>query len=217
MCELSRSALTTPDAGAHASGWRRSQDYTLPGGPGVVWDHAQSRIWALGSFGIHRYTYNFDRQKPGLKEEAVFELPEPGGHDLFPAWSADAVLVTTGARIWRFDPEQQTFSPYPVLPEAAGVESVSEREREPTTVYMQACESWWCDSVRCAGASKTSQRDGAQFYKTRWWVPNRFSYGLEPPEGPSAAEEIPALGPAIDALAGSLANAWKGQNVTHVC
>lgn len=153
-----------------------SQDYTLPSAHGVVWDRARTCVWAVGYQTIRRYSYNFDRQKPMLQEEAVFELPEKGGHDLFPTWDSNALMITTHSKIWSFDPVEQTFSPYPLLSEAVRVKSISERSQKPTTVYMQACESWWCDTIRFAGSSKTNQREGARFYKIRWWLPNHFSY-----------------------------------------
>ena len=120
------------------------QDYTLTSAHGVVWDRARTCVWAVGYRTIRRYSYNFDRQKPMLQEEAVFELPEAGGHDLFPTWDANDLMITTHSKIWSFDPVEQTFSPYPLLPEAVRVKSISERNQKPTTVYMQACESWWC-------------------------------------------------------------------------
>ena len=83
-------------------------------------------------------------------------------------------MITTHSKIWSFDPVKQTFSPYPLLPEAVRVKSISERNQKPTTVYMQACESWWCDTIRFAGSSKTNRRKGAQFYKIRWWMGNPF-------------------------------------------
>ena len=47
---------------------------------------------AFGPLGIAPFddiAITLIRQKPRLQEEAVFELPEEGGHDLFPTWDAN--------------------------------------------------------------------------------------------------------------------------------
>ncbi|MCP4644045.1 MAG: lactonase family protein [bacterium] len=145
---------------------------TLSSAHGVVWDAKRERLWAIGGEALKRYRYTADSGTPTLVEEASFQLPGYGGHDLFPVAGEDRLYLTSD-RIWTFDPEAETFAS--CLP-LGGVKSVSKRDATGSVIFMKATEVWWSDTIRFMDDKRLMTLPGARFYKARWWVPNRFSY-----------------------------------------
>ena len=162
---------TDPSTGQFPSSVR-SNDYVLPSAHGVVWDGPRERLWALGYSSLREYVYDFNRQDPHLEEANVFDLPENGGHDLYPSYDGTRLLLTTHSKVWAFDLEERRFGPFEPMHDALRVKSLSQRQGAPETLYVQACESWWCDTVRFVGDDTSLTRDRARFYKARWWLPD---------------------------------------------
>jgi hypothetical protein len=173
---------TDPAAGRFPKNAKHT-DTKLEDAHGVTWDHERQRLWAVGGVDLVRYRYNGDRQNPALTEDARFKLPNRGGgHDLFPVPGTRRLFVT-GGWIWTFDTETEKFADFPSRLQH-GVKSISQREPGGPTLLMVATESWWSDTLRFVNEDRKKQFPQARFYKARWWVPNPFSYGPEPP--PSA-------------------------------
>lgn len=148
--------------------------YELDGGHGVVWDAKRKILWALGSHDLVGYEYVGTKDAPELKEVVRVKLvgTQVNGHDLYPAPGYDA-LMTTGKGINVFDPETRTFE---TVANMSGIKSVS-LSPEGVTLMQRADEEWWSDKIYFGDSKDTvvGQRDGARFYKARWFVNNDFS------------------------------------------
>lgn len=148
-------------------------DVPLDDAHGVAWDFQKQRLWAIGGTDLVRYQYNGDRANPQLTEDAKFELPDAGGHDLFPVPGTRKLFLTAG-NSWTFDTENESFEP---IPSIGGPKSISQREPGGPIIVMEATEVWWSDTIRFVGEDRKMTLNKAKFYKARWWVPNTFSYG----------------------------------------
>ena len=75
--------------------------------------------------------------------------------------------MTTGKGINVFDPETRTFE---TVANMSGIKSVS-LSPEGVTLMQRADEEWWSDKIYFGDANDTvvGQRDGARFYKARWF------------------------------------------------
>ncbi len=148
--------------------------YELDGGHGVVWDAKRKLLWALGSRELLGFEYAGTKDAPELKEVVRVKLAgtQVNGHDLYPAPGYDA-LMSTGRGINVFDPETRTFT---TVANMSGIKSVS-LSPEGATLMQRADEEWWSDKIYFGDANDTvvGQRDGARFYKARWFVNNDFS------------------------------------------
>ena len=152
-------------------------DYTLPSAHGVVWDHKRQVLWTIGHDKLRTYQYNFDRLQPELTLLDSISLPDPGGHDLFPRLKGKTLFVTTGEHVWEFDPETQSFLTTLPMHLEGNVKSICESYSDGRIAYMQACESWWCDTIQFVNPLGQGILKEARFYKARWMVENPFSYG----------------------------------------
>jgi hypothetical protein len=151
---------------------RETKDYALPGGHGVVWDAKRRRLWALGDKVLQRYSYNGQRDHPELTLEAAIDLPQAGGHDLYPRAGRDELLVTTGDTVWVFDPGRQAFSRFaPLTHEKGNVKSVGERSPGGRIAY-----TLWDDSVRLLNPEGRLLLPDARLYKARWNRLPEFTY-----------------------------------------
>ena len=148
--------------------------YELDGGHGVVWDAKRKLLWALGSRDLVGYEYVGTKDAPELKEVVRVKLvgSQVNGHDLYPAPGYDA-LMTTGRGINVFDPETRTFS---TVANLGGIKSVS-LSPDGVTLLHRADEEYWSDRIYFGDAKDTvvGRRDGARFYKARWFLNNEFS------------------------------------------
>jgi hypothetical protein len=144
----------------------------LYSGHGVVWDDERRLLWALG--GDHLRTYrlrNGETSSPALEMEDEYDLPDSGGHDLYPVPDASLLFVTTRKRVWTFDTRRRTFSPHPQLSEVVEVKGVSMNPVTRQVVYVKADEGrWWTDTLRFLGPERTIELPGERLYKARWNV-----------------------------------------------
>ncbi|MCP4642562.1 MAG: hypothetical protein GY851_19110, partial [bacterium] len=93
---------------------------------GLAWDHERECLWALGGNKLKRYRYNNNAETPDLEEEASFDLPEQGGHDLFPV-PGHAQLFLTMGDTWVFDVASGGFTKYEPASSTSGLKSISQR------------------------------------------------------------------------------------------
>ena len=142
---------------------------------GVVWDAKRKTLWALGYGALVGYEYVGTKSEPDLRE--IFRLPLEGkyrsGHDLYPASGYDALVTTDGTGINVFDPEKRTLTR---VADYRNIKSVSVSP-DGETLVLQPTEEWWSESVLYGDSSERAAgtKNGARFYKARWFVPNRFS------------------------------------------
>jgi hypothetical protein len=154
-------------------------DYPVPDAHGVVWDNERQLLWVLGISELRSYRYNFNRAKPELTLERSYPLPSPGGHDLFPSLRGHTIYVTTWEHVWEFDPTIRAFSGVLTIHETHHVKSVCDAAVDGRTAYLQACENWWCDTIRFTSPEGEKQMSGARFYKMRWMVSNPFGESVQ--------------------------------------
>lgn len=142
----------------------------LPWGHGVVWDETRQVLWALADKDIRVYELeDWDTAKPLLAREAIIELPEGGGHDLYPIPGTNLLSVTTGRHCWLFDRDKRNFKLHPDLSEERGVKSISVNPLTNQLVYIQAEGGhWWSERVHFLHPEHDLHFSGEHFYKARW-------------------------------------------------
>lgn len=188
------SAELLPDgnvaAAASTGGWLRvytasqgpdSEEYVqydLPGGHGVLWDPERELLWALGDYHLVALKVGGTPAEPTLTEVKKTELPAPHGHDLQPVYGdTDRLWVTSGSRVYQYMKSTNSFTAdYPMAEklDRYGVKAVSNNPATGQVVETKpkaGCATTWCtDTVEFFGPDITRTREGAQFYKARWFV-----------------------------------------------
>jgi len=149
-----------------------TRDYPLPGGHAIVWDARRECLWALGNSVLQRYSYNDDRDHPELTLEAMINLPQPGGHDLYPRAGRDELFVTTRDKVWAFEPDASRFVRLKQFyHEAGNVKSVGENAPDGRLAY-----TLWDDSVRLLDPEGVLVLPDSRIYKARWNRLPKFAY-----------------------------------------
>lgn len=134
----------------------------LYSGHGVVWDDARQTLWALGGRVLQALT-------PDLKLKAEFELPDEGGHDLWPEPGSSLLGVTTHDGVWHFDRDSRTFRRHPQIGGLAHVKSVAPHPATGETAYIQADPpNWWSERLEFLTPPRTLRLAGERLYKARW-------------------------------------------------
>ncbi|MDO4583701.1 MAG: DUF6528 family protein [Planctomycetia bacterium] len=151
-----------------------SQRYPIVGGHGMVWDSRSQRLWVLGYTELAAYRYNFDKEKPAFTKE--YSLPLEGtlaeyGHDLYPIPGTHALFVT-GVGIAVFDIPSRVLIP---LSDKKRIKSIS-LSPDGKLIVLSPTVDWWSPTVSYLNIplSPFAHREGAMFYKARWWIPNVF-------------------------------------------
>ena len=151
-----------------------SQQYPIVGGHGIVWDKRSERLWVLGYTELAAYRYNFDKANPAFSKEYSHPLkdtPAEYGHDLYPIPGTHALFVT-GVGIAVFDIPSRTLIP---LSDKQHIKSIS-LSPDGQLIVLSPTVDWWSPTVTYLNVplSPFAHREGAKFYKARWWVPNVF-------------------------------------------
>jgi hypothetical protein len=147
----------------------------LPYGHGVVWDEQRQLVWALSGRDVRAYRLvEWETDHPSLEFIAVVDLPEGGGHDLYPLPHSPLMTVTTVSHCWLFDRDKRSFRLHPQLGEAGYVKSISVNPVTGQIAYVQSeGENWWAERVRLLDAAGELHRPGERVYKARWNAPTR--------------------------------------------
>ena len=147
-------------------------DTPLPSAHGVVWDEPRQRLWALGLKELRCYELkDWDGEKPSLAMAASHELPDADGHDLQPIPNSRDLVVTTGRHVYLFDRDRAAFRLHPDLGDRATVKCVSVHPVSGRTVFVQATESWWSDTLGFLSPAGKIRLSGERLYKARWLGP----------------------------------------------
>ncbi len=144
----------------------------LRGAHGVVWDRARSVLWALGNSELLELTVRA-APEPSAQVLRRWNLPGPGGHDLFPL-DAEHLGVTVGDGVYRFSVASESFGPFQPLAGQARVKSVCPNGETGTLIYSQG-EPTFTNKVRFPSGEPIVLSSN-RLYKARWNVANRFSY-----------------------------------------
>jgi hypothetical protein len=145
----------------------------LPWAHGVVWDRQRRVLWALGDKELLQLRITFD--PIGAEVVKKWDLPKPGGHDLFP-YDADHLTVAVNSAVYLFDIATGQFGDVPGLEGQRGIKSLNRHPLTGQIGYTQADEkSAFTDHINVLHAPPASQPTN-QLYKVRWNAPNPFSY-----------------------------------------
>jgi hypothetical protein len=136
---------------------------------GVVWDESRKLLWALGGKELQSFELqDWEGDKPSLRMKASYPLPDEGGHDLQPMPRSSDLIVTSGQHVKLFDRDKHQFRPHPQLADRAAVKSVNVHPLTGQTIFLQATESWWSDSLGLLAPPGKIQLPGERLYKARW-------------------------------------------------
>ncbi len=140
---------------------------SLYSGHGVVWNRSQKRLYALGYDELRAYSLSdWNSDRPKLRLEQSWKLPETGGHELF-APSDDTFLISTARSVWRFRISDGVFEPFAPLANVADVKSVYYNEKSEQLIYTKAEISWWTHNVYVKNPDKVIRVPEMDLYKVR--------------------------------------------------
>jgi len=157
-------------------------DITMPGrelwrgellsGHGVVWDPKRRVLWALADREIKSYRLSdWETSVPTLEQIGAFQLPENGGHDLYPVPGTALLSVTTANHCWLFDRDAPAIVPHPTLGEMPHIKSITQHPVTGQIAFTQAERpNWWTERIRFLAPDESCSVPGEQFYKVRWNV-----------------------------------------------
>jgi hypothetical protein len=144
----------------------------LTGGHGLVWDGKRRTLWALTGEDVRAYQLlDWDSAKPSLKLLGRYDLPEPGGHDMFPLPGDRDLSVTTMGHCWLFNRDTHSFKLHPFLSDTADVKSICVNPSTGQLVYIQGgLQDWWSDTIHLLTPRRTICLPDERLYKARWNV-----------------------------------------------
>ena len=140
---------------------------SLYSGHGVVWVDKIKRLFALGYSELRSYSLkNWDSEKPVLKLEKTWKLPDESGHDL--SYVTDnSLALSTHRSVWTFDVKSGRFSPLKQLEGVENVKSVNYDLKTGELVYTKGEISWWTHNVYLKNPDKTITISDLNIYKAR--------------------------------------------------
>ncbi|MEA2063807.1 MAG: DUF6528 family protein [Gemmatimonadota bacterium] len=142
----------------------------LSWGHGVVWDEKRNILWALSDSEVRAYELvDWETEKPSLKKTAAYEIPERGGHDLYPVPGTSLLGVSSSRHSWLFDRDQCTFKLHPRLADNRRVKSMAVHPASGRLAWIKAGEEhWWAERVHFLNPEHTLHLPGEHLYKARW-------------------------------------------------
>jgi hypothetical protein len=147
----------------------------LAEGHGAVWDRRRGVVWTCGAGVVRALRLDLDAERPRCETAAEIALPEAGAHDLQPDPCDGGLIVTTGRRVWRLDPETQAVVPFEPLARIASVKAVSVEARSGAIAFQKGeCGQWWSHNVYVLtrmGHLQMRTLWGRHLYKVRWDQP----------------------------------------------
>jgi hypothetical protein len=139
---------------------------------GVVWDDGRQLLWALGLTELRSYELkDWDIAKPSLALKATYPLPDENGHDMQAIPQSNDLVVTTARHVCLFDRDKCEFRLHPDLGDKADVKCVGIDPETGRTVFLQATESWWSDTLGLLNPAGKIRLPGEKLYKARWIGP----------------------------------------------
>lgn len=140
---------------------------SLYSGHGVVWNRSQKRLYALGYDELRAYSLtDWHTDKPALRLEKRWKLPETGGHELF-ASSDSRFLISTSRNVWMFNIDNELFVPFEPLAGVGDVKSIYYNEKSNQLIYTKAEISWWTHNVYMKNPDKVFKVPEMDLYKVR--------------------------------------------------
>lgn len=145
----------------------------LESGHGIVWDQQRQLLWALGYNQLKAYQLvDWDTSEPSLLLSNTYNLPENGGHDLYPVPESAEMTITTSNHCWVFNRDSGSFNLHPLLSDMQAVKAISINPINQQLVYIKADTSWWSENLRFLNPNNSIYYKNEHFYKARWNVTN---------------------------------------------
>ncbi len=144
--------------------------YELSHGHGAVWDSERELLYALAD----NYVRVFRLVGVGtggahLEDAARIELPQSGGHDLYPVVGTRYLSLSTGKKCWLLDRDSGRVLPHPELADQARVKSICVSARGGQMTWTQAeGDNWWTTRIGMLGPENTVLMPEQKIYKVRW-------------------------------------------------
>lgn len=140
---------------------------SLYSGHGVVYMEEMKLLFALGYDELRSYSLvNWDSDKPELKLDKMWKLPDESGHDLSRVTDKSLVLSTHHSA-WIFDIGSGQFSPFEMLRDVENLKSVNYNVSSDELIYTKGEISWWTHNVYCKNPDKTITLPDVNLYKAR--------------------------------------------------
>ena len=144
-------------------------------GHAAVWQPDARRLWTVGTDKAVTFAVGPGGEGPRITLEREIELPEGGSHEMLPDPHTGGLVVSTGRRCWRLDPETFEITPFEPLARVANVKSVSiERDSRVIAFQKGECGGWSSENVYLLGPGarlRTLVLPGRRLYKARWDQP----------------------------------------------
>ncbi|MEN0052552.1 MAG: DUF6528 family protein [Mucilaginibacter sp.] len=143
-------------------------------GHNVVWDKEHRVLWTAAMNKLKAFKYNFNCDKPDIELTETIDLQGTEAHDLFPVYHENKLWLTDTAAIYTFDPATKkiaktSFSRH-------NIKSVSSGPAGYPILLSEPKEQWWTDAVIDTTGKVIFEKPGLKIYKTRWFLPNLFTY-----------------------------------------
>lgn len=141
---------------------------SLYSGHGVTWIEKRELLYALGYDVLRAYSLvDWETETPSLKLENEWKLPETGGHDLF-ASSDDQLLLSTSYAVWKFNINNNEFTPFEPIANEPQVKSVYYDEKTGHLVYTKGEIDWWTHNIYSLNPTKVIKVPEIDVYKIRF-------------------------------------------------
>ncbi len=149
---------------------REIAHYELNRGHGAVWDSGRELLYALADDYVRVFRLVGDGPDHALLEDAGrIELPEQGGHDLYPLPGQRYLSISTGTKCWLLDRDTGEILPHPELAGQARVKSMSVNPRGGQLAWTQAeGDNWWATRLGMRGPENEIRLPERRIYKVRW-------------------------------------------------
>jgi hypothetical protein len=147
----------------------------LPFAHNVVWDKKRKVLWSAGKNHLYKFQYNFNCKKPNLILKDSLQLSGNNAHDLFPVYGKDSLWLTNPGGVYTINMKTKQLLPAK-FKYTKNIKSVSSGPIDWPTIIMKPRVKWWSDEVLDIYGNVIFQQAGIKIYKSRWFLPNLFSY-----------------------------------------
>ncbi|UUZ95167.1 DUF6528 family protein [Paenibacillus sp. P25] len=172
--------IYTSSQGVHSAVYTQ---YDLPGAHSVLWDPANSILWAAGNQDLVALQVGGTAASPTIKELYKVAPPTLYAHDVQPYYyDTDKLWVSTNSAVYLYTKSTKSFEAATSGVNRSFVKAVSNQpsgqvvETKPDSKKSPAgacvLNGWCTDTVDFYGPNTTRTVTGAAFYKARVWDPD---------------------------------------------
>lgn len=153
--------------------------YELKSGHNAVWDRQNNVLWATAYNVVNRYSYEVRDGRPALKIQKTIYMPEGAVdvHDMIPVYGERKLWITTSDRLYRFDPDKETFERVELPEDLIHLKSISSGPEGYPAIVLKPAVRWISNVLLdLDGNPVYTAPEDFEIYKGRWMVDNTFSY-----------------------------------------